>query len=350
MRQWLKVVIVSALAALLILVLVPAGCAAPEEEETAAEFYQGKTIDWYICTKPGGGFDTVSRAFVPYLEKYTGATVVPINKPGGQLMLAPIHVYSGVQPDGLSMSIVHTQTAILAQLLDRPGMENVDLTNFNWLVNLATSPTVLFVNPDLPYKTLADIKTAKQFRIPVTGSTAQVVGQLILREALGVQGVKTILGYESSGEVALAVARGEFDSSALPVRTVLKYAQDGSLRPILVVSKDRAKDMPDVPTIYEAIEQGNLELSADGKAWIDTVVAMNDLYRTMVTTPGVPQDRLDFLREAFKNCFQEQELLAAGEKGKMNLRYTGGAEAAKAISSFLKVTPERKARFKELMQ
>ena len=109
--------------------------------------------------------------------------------------------------------------------------------------------------------------------------------------------------------------------------------------------KKRLQGSPDIPTIYEAL--AGLKMTPDEKFWIDKVVAMCELYRTVVTTPGVPEDRVAFLREAFEKSFQEKELLAKGEKAKLDLEYVSGTEVAEVISSFMEMSPERKAKFKE---
>ena len=349
MKGCIKVSIVLVLTVILILPLVPDGWAAPAEGKAAADFYKGKTIKWYVPAKAGGGYDRKTRAFAPYIEKYTGARVIVINKPGGGMMLAPVHVYKAVKPDGLSLSSVPTLSAPSGQLVGKPGMENMDVTKFNWLANIASEPSTVFVNSKLPYKSLAELRKAKELKFGLTGPTGTPahMARLVMQEALGID-VKPILGIESAPGVILAVVRGEYDGSCLPPVRFLKFIQQGTVRPLAAVAKERVEEIPNVPTIYEAVK--DMGIGDDAKFWIDRMVAMCELFVTIVTTPGVPKDRVVFLEEAFKKSSQEPKLLEIGKKEKLNFKYVTGDEVAKEIEAFLKLSPARKARYTELMK
>ena len=194
------------------------------------------------------------------------------------------------------------------------------------------------------------LKEAKGLKFGLTGPTGTpaMVCRQILELVLNMQDVKPILGIESSPGITLAVVRGEYDGSALPVRTILKYVQKGSVRPLALLTRERCKDVPNVPTVYEALE--GVKLSEEAKFWIDRVVAVNEVYRTVVATPGTPKDRVEFLRECFAKCFQEKELLKRGVKGRMRLKFISGADVTKEIAGYMEMSPERKARFKERLK
>jgi len=82
--------------------------------EDAAAFYKGKTITVLIPTGPGGGFDLVSRAIAPYLEKYTGATTLLQN---GKTILSQNKLYRS-KPDGLTVILSgHGAKEITSQFL-----------------------------------------------------------------------------------------------------------------------------------------------------------------------------------------------------------------------------------------
>ena len=264
-------------------------------------------------------------------------------------MLAPVHVYKGTKPDGLSLSSVQTLSAPSGQLVGKAGMEDMDVTEFNWLAGIASEPSTVFVNSKLPYKSLAELRKAKELKFGLTGPTGTPahMARLVMQEALGID-VKPILGIESAPGVILAVVRGEYDGSCLPPVRFLKFIQQGTVRPLAAVAKERVEEIPNVPTIYEAVK--DMGIGDDAKFWIDRMVAMCELFVTIVTTPGVPKDRVVFLEEAFKKSSQEPKLLEIGKKEKLNFKYVTGDEVAKEIEAFLKLSPARKARYTELMK
>lgn len=332
-----------------VLLLGSAGYAGPETK-SVADFYKGKTIEIYVPTAAGGGYDTSIRTVAPYLEKNTQAAVSVINKPGGSMMLAPKYVYSATKPDGLSLCMVQTLSAALYHVLERKGDQDLDITKLNWLGSISSETFCVFVNAKSPYKSLMDLREAKEIKFGLTGAygTPAVVSRILLQEALGIRGIRPILGIEASPAVALAVVRGEYDGAGLPARGIVRHAKEGMIRPLVVVSPTRFPELPDVPTLSEVLKDWNI--SGEAKFWVEQVLAFNRLYRTVVTTPGVPADRVEFLRKALKQCFQEKELLQMGERLMLDFQYAPGEEVTKTIETFANMSPERKARFKELMK
>ena len=96
----------------------------------AANFYKGKTIKLVVGYGPGGGFDTYARLIAPHLEKAMGATVIVENRPGGGL--TALNQIVRAKADGLRLMLAHGEAAVLAQLIDKPGVR-FDLTKVTWL-------------------------------------------------------------------------------------------------------------------------------------------------------------------------------------------------------------------------
>ncbi len=117
-------------------------------DENAAEFYAGKTVRLVVGTSPGGGYDTYARLLAPHLQERLKANVVVENRPGGSHMVAMNYVYSLAAPDGLTIMLATGEGAVLAKLLDEPGIR-FDLAKFPVLGRVNTAPRVLLVNPPL---------------------------------------------------------------------------------------------------------------------------------------------------------------------------------------------------------
>jgi tripartite-type tricarboxylate transporter receptor subunit TctC len=100
--------------------------------------------------------------------------------------------------------------------------------------------------------------------------------------------------------------------------------------------------VPDVPTVREAL--GTIPSPLD--VWIDLSLAG----RFFVGPPRIPQDRLEFLRQAFANVSESPEFKELAHKQGILIRFIPGEEAKKIAADFLAM-PEHledlKKRFQE---
>jgi len=82
--------------------------------------------------------------------------------------------------------------------------------------------------------------------------------------------------------------------------------------------------MPKVPTIGELIK-----LNAEQETWVDRLETILGMGRVIVTTPGTPKERVQFLQNAAKEIFTDKEFLAAADKLKRPIDYLPGEDAKK---------------------
>jgi tripartite-type tricarboxylate transporter receptor subunit TctC len=58
--------------------------------------------------------------------------------------------------------------------------------------------------------------------------------------------------------------------------------------------------------------------------------------------PGVPKDRVEILRKAFKATFEDPEFLAEAQKTKLELQYVGADEINGLVKEILDISPKAK--------
>src|SRR5437868_9654286 len=101
--------------------------------QTPAEFYKGKTVDLYIGTSVGGGYDAYGRMLARHIGKYLpgNPTIVPKNMEGGGGMRLANFLFNAAPKDGTAMAIFNRGTAFDPLL----GNKNAqfDATKFNWI-------------------------------------------------------------------------------------------------------------------------------------------------------------------------------------------------------------------------
>jgi tripartite-type tricarboxylate transporter receptor subunit TctC len=72
--------------------------------------------------------------------------------------------------------------------------------------------------------------------------------------------------------------------------------------------------------------------------------------RPLVTTPGVPAERVKMLREAYVKTFSEPELIAEAKKARLDVQLLAGEDVEKDFRDAMAQPPDVVARVKKLME
>jgi len=302
----------------------------------AADFYKGKVLEFVVPYSPGGGTDTYARLIGPYLERHTGATVVIKNMPGAASIYGTNAVYTA-KPNGLKIQITDTGGIVLAQLFKQKGVR-YNINKFVWLGRIDGSKRVILVAKNSPYHTLKDLEGVKQIKFSSSGVTSGPgLTFSLLAHALGWPPGKLaqVSGYGGGRELMMAVMQGETDATSLSHSTAASFAKQGLVRALVTVDRERSKYLPDVPTPYEQVE-----VPKDRDWPLAVYLSLEGFRRGLITTPGVPQDRVDFLRHAVEKTLNDKELLAKASKVKRDIHPLSGKEMEKGIKESVGVLTE----------
>ena len=310
--------------------------------QDAAAFYKGKTVHFVVGLGVGGGFDAYARMIAPYLAHELGANVVVDNLPGAGGLLALNQIYTG-QADGLRLLIVNGTPAGLGQLIEQDNIR-YDLAKFDHLGVISAYPWIWVASKQSGVKSIADaLQLGRKIRWGGTGpSDGPADGAAITCEALKLE-CQTILGYRSSGEITLAMERGELDSLYISDSSAANFTQAGQVIPVASMARVRSTLLPNVPTVYE-----QAKLTPDQEWWFDFRANLNDLGRILVTSPGTSPERLAFMRDAVRRALTNPALIVEGEKSQRFVAYQAPEKAVEITRKVLTaVTPEQKKRIRE---
>ena len=312
--------------------------------EDAAQFYKGKTVKYTVSVAVGGGFDAYARLMAPHMGKALDATVIVENQPGAGGMIA-LNQQMLAPPDGLRFTLINGTPAALAQLLEQENIR-YDLTKMDHLGIISADPWVWLMAPGSPVKSVADAQApGVKIRWGGTGPTGGPSdGAAITCEALRLD-CKIVIGYRGSAEIALAMQRGELDALYVSAGSGHTYERSGQARAIAVSSRVRSTLLPQTPTLFEAAK-----LTPEQEWWLDFRTGINDLGRLMVTSPGVPPERLALLRAAIKQALTNPEVIAEGEKTGRLIDFRDALEASRIAQKVIgQTTAEQKGRVRDVV-
>ena len=155
--------------------------------EAQAPFYQGKTITFITGSPAGDLFDLYVRTVGQFLVKHIPGNpdVIVQNMPGAGHIIAANYVYNIAKPDGLTLAGT-LATLYIDQLIGQPEVK-YDWAKFTWIGNAGKSPMLLYMRADSPYKTIDEVRNAKEPpKCGTTGiSNSGYVVPKLLEETIG---------------------------------------------------------------------------------------------------------------------------------------------------------------------
>ncbi|MFD0667167.1 tripartite tricarboxylate transporter substrate binding protein [Ramlibacter sp. MAHUQ-53] len=223
-----------------------------------ANSFPAKPVTLVVPYAPGGGTDIVGRQLAQKLSDRWGQSVVVDNRTGANGVIGSSLV-SKAPPDGYTLLLVVGSHAVNPVLMKKLPYDTV--TAFTPITNVATSPMVLVVAANGPYKNLNDLlKAARSQELGIGNSEGQtrLTGEL-LRQAAGLKTVEVF--YKGGAPMMVEIIGGHLPMGFTSVLTALPHVQAGTLRVVGVAAKERLAVFPDAMTFAEAGVQGVESLS-----------------------------------------------------------------------------------------
>jgi len=320
--------LVAVLVPLLLLARLPSGARAQEI------FYRGKTLRVIVGSSAGNTQDQMTRLVARYLPKYLPGhpNVVVENMSGASSMIAANYLFKVAKGDGLTIGTV-SRALYFDQLVGRKEVQ-FDWAKFTWIGSPVEGHEVLFIAGNTPYKSIRELVNAGQsLKCGASGTTS--TGYYIPKLVNEIFGAKfqIVTGYGGGAELDLAVQRGETQCRATSVSGFTGFGafrdwrQSNSARVLLQTGRTRDAKLPDVPTVYELME--DFKTPEWGRRLATVMLYPGEFGWPMVAPPGISSDRINSLRTAFQNALTDIELIAETKKRQLELSPSRGEELEK---------------------
>jgi tripartite-type tricarboxylate transporter receptor subunit TctC len=297
--------------------------------------YKGENVSFVVPFSPGGGYDTIARGLAPFLKDELGAsTVVVENQPGAGGLKAANNLYKA-KPDGLTVGLFAAQGIVGSSLAGAQGA-SYDPQKFTYVARLAEDARVLLASPKSGLTKVEDVVKADKLRYATAGTgAADHVDANVLPTILGIKDkVQIVTGFKGSSETELAVTSGQVELGSGTLGTRINGIKNGDQVAVLLMGRERADDLPDVPALLE------MDLG-DKKSLAEAYIGLQEVGRSVFAPPGMEESCLTELQDAFKATLDnpEFEKQIAG-KVDVPFEYADGEELREAVDRVLDAPEE----------
>jgi tripartite-type tricarboxylate transporter receptor subunit TctC len=256
--------------------------------------YPSKPIRLVVPYPPGGGLDLFARPLAQKVTELVGQPVVVENKPGASGVVGAAYVVQ--QPaDGYTLLL-----AAASQYLQPFVSKNVPFDNskdFTPIISAVNYHNVVVVHAQLPIKTVRDLvdyakaNPGKLAYVTAGQNTSQHMAALLMGQMTGIDLLH--VSYKGGSPALNDLLGGRVQMGILVQSTVMPHIRSGKLRPIAVVEADRAKALPEVPTVA----QSGLDGFAIPESWLG-----------ILGPAGLPREVVNRFNQAASKAIADAEM------------------------------------------
>jgi tripartite-type tricarboxylate transporter receptor subunit TctC len=232
------------------LALIGVGTVAP----AIAQDYPTRPITLVVPYAAGGGNDTMARIVADKMSRTLGQQIVIENRAGAGGTIATRQVAKSA-PDGYTLVIGGTGTlAVNPTLYANVGYD--PRKDFAPIGLIGTSALVVLVHPSVPAKTIRElIDLARKDPGKLNYASAGVgsgihLGTVLFEHMAEVK--LTHVPYRGSGPALTDLVGGHVTVYFSSLPPAVQLLRDGKVRALAVTGAQRAKALPDLPTVAEA--------------------------------------------------------------------------------------------------
>ena len=304
----------------LALLLMATFCGPFEARADAVEdFYKGKRVTIIVPSAAGGSYDLYARVLARHYGRFIpgNPSFIVQNMPGAGGRRGTGFIYSAAPKDGTVLGAVHNFIATVPLFEGDRLNAGFDPRQFNWIGSVTDGISVGINRSSSPVKAYQDLFEREMVVGGVGSDTLMVTNGYLFNGLLGMK-LKVIAGYLSSGEVDLAMERGEVegrvDGGWVSVRqTHAEALKDGSVRILFQLGLKKHPELPDVPLALDFARND------EERRILETAFLPYEFGRPYMAAPGVPADRLAVLRKTFMATVHDKDFLVDTAKGDLEV-------------------------------
>ncbi len=314
--------------------------------DNVSDFYRGKNVNVLIGVAVGGEYDLHARMVSRYLGKHIpgNPSVVPQNMTGAGGLKMANYLYEVAPRDGTNIGML----ANTFPAMQAAGVKGVtfDADKFNWIGSICPTVETMTVWKTTGVKTIDDARKTEVIAGATGRGAITYMFPAMLNEFAGTK-FKIVTGYPGGNDVNLAMERGEVGArnntwSSWKV-TKPSWLANKDIT-ILVQAGPKAADLPFVPSIEDVIPD------PDNRKVVELLVSGTRLGRPLATTPGVPEDRVKALRDAFDAVMKDPDFVKEAAAANIDIDPVRGVDMQQFVTKVLATPKHLAARARELIE
>jgi len=314
--------------------------------QAADPYFKDKQIRLIVGSAPGGGYDAYGRLLAQYMKQHIpgNPSIIVQNMPGAGSLVAANYIYNVAPRDGTFIGAVN---ALLAtDPLVYPERVKFDPRQFRWLGS-ALRENHVGVAWHLARVNSFDDVLKNELIVAGTGGATNFY-PLFVDAMLGAK-IKMIPGYQGTKQGMLAMERGEVGGEvgitwASVKATNGNWLREDKIRAFVQFGLQKHPELPDVSWIYDCARND------DDRAAMDLAFGNSEFGRPFIAPPGVPDEVVQILRDAFEDTMSDPEFRADAEKRQLDLEITRGSEIQSLIAKIYRTPPAVVERVKKIVQ
>ncbi|MCO6419629.1 tripartite tricarboxylate transporter substrate binding protein [Siccirubricoccus sp. KC 17139] len=274
--------------------LLAAGLAVPSLARAHGADWPRQTVRFINLYAPGGANDILSRTFCQAMTTITGQQFVVENRTGAGGTVGSDAI-AKARADGTTIGLGGVANLAIAPSLF-PSLPYDPGRDYSHITGLYLQPNLLFVNNDLPARTVPELIALLQanpgkynYATGGAGTTPHLCGEMF---KMMTRTEMPFVQYRGGAPALVDLLAGQvhvmFDNLAGPIGAV----RDGKVRALAVTSPERSPSLPEVPTLAEYLPGFDLT------SW-----------NGMVAPAGLPPEQVMRMAELSHQALRRPELV-----------------------------------------
>ena len=223
-------------------------------QSQSLSLYPAKPVRLIVPFAPGGGTDTIARILAQKLTESWAQTVIVENRPGAGGLIGFESVLKA-PADGYTLGLGTISTLAIIPLTQATPRYD-PLRDYAAVTLISTVPYLLVAHPSLPARNLAEFVTlarGKPGQISY-GTPGYATGIHFTAEYLSrVTGIKMIhVPYKGDAPALVDLFAGQISTAVMTTIVSSQHVRTGRIRGVAMLTAQRTKDLPNVPTAIEA--------------------------------------------------------------------------------------------------
>jgi tripartite-type tricarboxylate transporter receptor subunit TctC len=313
-------------------------------QSDVAAFYKGKTVHVIAPSGAGGSVYQYALLASNHLGRHIPGSPTSIiqARPGGGGVTAANYVVQAGAKDGTVVAELHPQSL----LTPRTGKgANYDPRTFQWLGSLAVRTYVGAVWHTVDARTLEDMKNREYIFGGSGVASASYQYPMFLAYLTGAR-IKVIPGYKSGGETNLAMERGEVQGRGNYYEGFLAtnpdWVRDQKVKFVFKLGPEH----PDLAGVPAGSQYAKTPRQQQMLRVLEAPLAVGQAF---YVAAGVPKERVEALRAAFRSMLADPQFQAEAGKMKLYINPREPAELSDAVAKVYETPDELFAELKALL-